>query len=242
TSAPTGGPNSIPPHADRRRQREWRERRTGGERGRLPGGAPAAGPSVPLPERRSSAAAGVERGPAPMRPSVARHAPGRGPTLSAAERAPIRAGLPPLPRARTHRRLTRERERETATATTLAAAGDLRSSAVEARACELEREAGTAGVGWSSAAGIAAASSTQARRPRRPRAHRRVHRPPPVPPGLSSSAISHLPTLRRASAGRRARPPGRGPSPSRSKPAPPSICWGRRRDRSGRGPAGNQRA
>ncbi|CAN6312378.1 unnamed protein product [Urochloa humidicola] len=109
-------------------------------------------------------------------------------------------------------------------ATTLAAAGDLRSrsSAVEARARELEREAGTAGVGWSSAAGIAAASSSQARRPRRLGARelaaactgRLLFRP-----GLSSSAVSRLPTLRRASAGRRARPPGRGPLPSRSKPA-----------------------
>ncbi|CAN6243532.1 unnamed protein product, partial [Urochloa humidicola] len=112
----------------------------------------------------------------------------------------------------------RERERETATATTLAAAGieDPARWRQGARELEREREAGTAGVGWSSAAGIAAASSAQAHWPRRPRARRRVHRPPPVPLRIE---LLHLPTLRRASAGRRVRPPGRGPSPSRSKPA-----------------------
>ncbi|CAO2189316.1 unnamed protein product, partial [Urochloa humidicola] len=208
TSAPKGGPNSIPPRADRRRQRERRERRTGGERGRLPGEAPAAGPFASLPER-SSAAAGVERGPAPARPSAARHVPGCGPTSPAPEKAPNRASLPPPRRSR------RERRRRL-----------LRRPGIEDSTRWRQGHVSWRGRGRQGRRAWAGAPP--------------LGLPPPPPPrraglgarelaaacigrllfrpGLSSSAVSRLPTLRRANA-RRARPPGRGPSPSRSKPA-----------------------
>ncbi|CAN6162819.1 unnamed protein product, partial [Urochloa humidicola] len=241
TYAPTGGPNSIPPRADRRRQREWRERRTGGKRGRLPGGAPP--PALPHRCRRGdpllqpgSSAGPLRRvhpqlvthlgvGPLRRRPRELRSAP-------ACRRRPA-----PAPTA-----ARRERERETATATTLAAAGDLRSSAVEARARELEREAGTTGVGWSSTTGIAAASSAQARRPWCPRARRRVHRPPPVPPRIELLRRIPPPDAEEGQRGEEGSATGERTLTLPLQACPPSICWGRRRGRSGRGPAGNQRA